>query len=663
MATPAQELPQGISLLDLAEILDQHKEWVESGGQAGAKADLCGADLGNADLTGLNLQGAFLHKTNLRGADLSLASLRGASLVQADLRDTNLLGTELRGANLMGARLYGADGLWVGRLGGANLFDAMLPESIAAFDGPKAVAQASRMARWTYFMMLATIIVCCVLVGFTTDAKLLLDSSAIPLQRFSHVLPMSGFYLGAPLFLFLVYLRFHFLLLRLWGNMAALPAVFPDGQSLDKDGPWYLMGLVRRHFRWARDTKSPLPTLESVLATILAYWFVPLTIFLLWLRYLARQDFRGTLLHIALIMLCVAAATGLPTLVTRVLRPGDLHRPKTKNVVRLVLSTLRVAIATGVVLLLLSLGIIRGVPPDANTGKAGNWNVRQWASRVLQLAGYRPYADVTEASFSTVLPGPNASDDALPPVRGARMNQANLRYARGYHVFLVNARLWHANLEGAYLSEADLRGANLRDALLKNAVLDRIQASRATLVSADVRGANLSAADLRGADLSYGILSDAVLSNAKLSGASMYAVDLRGAKLLRADLSRADLRDARLENATLSLANLQEADFSAAKLIGTDLREAQLKGGIFLDAKLTNADLRGALLTGAIVRDADFQGANVGSADLRGAVGLTAAQLCSGTGWQTAQLDADLLASTQQRCGPPAAAPVASPRR
>jgi len=53
-----------------------------------------------------------------------LANLRGANLVEADLRETNLLGTEFSGANMMGANLYGAQGLWAGRLGGTNLFDA-----------------------------------------------------------------------------------------------------------------------------------------------------------------------------------------------------------------------------------------------------------------------------------------------------------------------------------------------------------------------------------------------------------------------------------------------------------------------------------------------------------------------------------------------------------
>ena len=72
-----------ISMLELAEVLDQHRIWVESGGETGAKADLCGVSLAKADLTGVNLQGASLQRVNLAGADLSMANLRGASLVQA----------------------------------------------------------------------------------------------------------------------------------------------------------------------------------------------------------------------------------------------------------------------------------------------------------------------------------------------------------------------------------------------------------------------------------------------------------------------------------------------------------------------------------------------------------------------------------------------------
>ena len=647
--SPGDEL-RGISLLDLAEVLDQHKIWVESGGESGTKADLCGVNLAHADLTGVNLQGAMLNKANLRGADLSLGNLRGASMVQADLRDTNLLGTELRGANLMGATLYGAEGLWVGRLGGTNLFDAMLPEAVATFDGSKAIGHATRFARWIYSLILAGCCFCALIVAFTTDARLVMNSSAIPLGRAASAIPLSGFYLGAPIFIVLFYLRFHFLLLRLWSNMAALPAVFIDGNTPERDGPWFLMALVRRHFRWMREVRTPQSILETVVAMILAYWVAPVTLFFFWLRYLARQDMRGTLLHVLLISLSVAAASCLPTIVSRVLRPGDLYR-KAKAIWPVVLSTLKVTIVTGLVLVLFSFGVIRGLPADKQIApEISGSDFRRWAAQALQFAGYRPYADVTESSFSPLPAHGDWSDQGLAAVRGIRLNQMSLRYARAYHTFWVNARLWRANLEGAYLSESDLRGANLREARLHNAVLDRVQAGHAVFVSSDARSINLSGADLRSADLSYGIFEGATLSNAKLNSASLYAINLRDAQLLRTDLSRADVRDAKLDRAVLALTNLQDADFSAAKLLQTDLTGAQLRGGIFLDTQFRQADLRGAQLTGAVVREAHFEGSNVEGADLRGAIGLTVEQVCSMSNWRAAILDADMFAAAQSHC-------------
>ncbi len=645
-----EESLASISMLELAEVLDQHRMWVESAGESGAKADLSGVSLAKADLTGVNLQGASLQRVNLAGADLSMANLRGASLVQADMRDTNLLGAELRGANLMGANLYGAEGVWVGRLGGANLFDAILPETVAAFDSSRAIEDATKVARWFYFLMLSLSAICCLLVATTSDLRLILNSSAIPISRLGNVLPMTGFYLGGPILLFIAYVRFHFLLLRLWGGMAELPAVFMDGQTLEKDGPWYLMGVVRRHFRWMRDGRSPFAVLETMLSTILAYWVVPATLFVFWLRYLVRQDFRGTLLHSVLLTLSVGAATCLPSIVSKFLRPGELRHHKTKNLLRLAFMTLRAALATGCVILLFSLGINRGLPSDRDIApEHSTADIRRWAANVLQSIGYRPYADLTEASLSGPPPDGNWSEQGLAEVEGAHLNQINLRFTRGYRAYLVNAKLWRANLEGAYLSEADLRGVNLREANLRDAILDRAKISHALLVSSNASGANLTGADLRAADLSYSILENARLSNAKLGGASLYAVNLRYAQMLRADLSLADLRDTKLEQTVLSFANLQQADLSSAKLTQANLNGAQMKGTILLDADLKSAVLDGAVLTGAVLRNADFHGATLFGADLRGTSGLSAGQLCSAH-WHGALLDPEMQVAVQAQC-------------
>lgn len=646
----AEENLAGISMLELAEVLDQHRMWVESGGESGVKADLCGVNLSKADLTGVNLQGASLHRTNLTGADLSMANLRGASMVQADLRDTNLLGTELRGANLMGANLYGAEGVWVGRLGGTNLFDAVLPETVAAFDSSKAIADATQIARWFYFLMLTASAICCLLIVLTTDLRLVLNSSAIPVAHLGNLLPMVGFYLGGPILLFVTYLRFHFVLLRLWGSMAALPATFQDGQTLEKDGPWYLMGMVRRHFRWTRDGRTSFAVLETVVSTALAYWVVPATLFLFWLRYLVLQDFRGTLLQAVLFTLSIATATCVPTIVARVLTPGDPLRQSSRNLFRVGFGALRAAIAAGCVLLLLSIGVIRGLPADGDAApERSQASVRRWAAQVFQSVGYRPYADLTETTLSPLPAGGNWSDEALAAIQGAHLNQVDLRFARAYRAFLVNARVWRGNLEGAYLSEADLRGANLREVTLRDAILDRAQVGHATLVSVDARNANLAAADLRGADLSYANLENAKLSNAKLPGASLYGVNLRNAQMLRADLSHTDLRDTKLEQSVLSFADLGQADLSSAKLTQANMTGAQMKGTILLDAVLKDADLRGALLSGAVLRGADLAGANLSGADLHEVSGLTLGQICSAH-WRGALLDAEMQAAAQAQC-------------
>src|SRR3981081_394964 len=103
--TESEQFPenqqQEISLLDLAEALDQHKEWLESGGESGRRAGICGLKFSAGAFTGVNLQGANLDRVNLQGADLSMANLRGASLIQANLSEANLLGTEFHSANLM----------------------------------------------------------------------------------------------------------------------------------------------------------------------------------------------------------------------------------------------------------------------------------------------------------------------------------------------------------------------------------------------------------------------------------------------------------------------------------------------------------------------------------------------------------------------------------
>jgi len=648
-----------LDLLEFAEALDQHRLWVETAGQEGTRGDFSGANLGDADLTGVNLQGASLQKTVLRGADLSMANLRGANLAEADLRESNLLGAEFSGANLMGANLYLAEGLWAGRLGGTNLFDATLPEGVASQDGGKTITQSTQSARWFYLLVISLCAASSVLVALTTDVRLLLDKAALPIDRIPNFLPLQGFYLGAPLLLTVLYLRLQFLLLRLWGSMGALPAVFPDGRTPEKDGSWYLMGPIRPNLRWSRDPRSPLALLESFIAKLLIYWAVPATILLIWLRYLVMQDYRGTLLQVFLFTLAAGAACGLPRVVARVLRPGDWTDETTASFMKDVLSTLRAPVTVGFLLFALSLGVIHGLPSDSTIRpEVSRGDPRRWAATAFRIVGFRPFADITEESIASpaardYAKDSNAKDSNAGDGTGPHLNEMTLRFARGYRADFQNARMWRANLEGASLSEADFRGANVREGILRSAKLDRLQAAKANLVSVDAQWANFSGGDFRNADLSFANMEGATLTTANLSRASLYSVNLRHANLLRADLSHADFRDVKLEDAILSLAVLEETDMSAAKLMGASLTGAQIKGTIFLEADLSRVDLRGATMTGAILRQAKLDGARLDGADLRGALGLEAWQVCSAQGWRGAQLDLDVKQAVEQSCGNP----------
>jgi len=147
--------PKAIPAAEVEQILNRHREWIESKGGEGEKAnfhraflqdayfqggdlrganfseaslhlaELQNANLYRADLTQANLQHASLQKSNMREANMEGAHFIQANLQGADLRKANLQRADLRDADLFESRLQGADieGVYCK---GANLFLADL---------------------------------------------------------------------------------------------------------------------------------------------------------------------------------------------------------------------------------------------------------------------------------------------------------------------------------------------------------------------------------------------------------------------------------------------------------------------------------------------------------------------------------------------------------
>ena len=557
-ATPlASHIPAIASDWAFEEKLAIHKEWVESQGHSGQKIDLVGAKLEGAELVGVNLRFADLQEADLKAADLLLADLRDTCLARTSLEEACLVGANLEGANMEGAALGTAMGLVPRQLAGANLRDATLPPQILEFPALADFARASRTAVWFFSATMSVSLLSWLMIWKTKDVQLISDSSIFPFlhsQAASTAFPTAEIYLIAPALLLAVYLTFQYHLQRLWDAVLELPAIFPDGHSLDEHRPWIVTGLLRVHFRWMNQDAPSTRFIEKAISILLAYWLVPLTLLCYWGRYLTRQDMHGSLLHVLLF----AAATGVAVYsTTRVGRPEESFGAEKKLSAGLLRKLKSISFshligALVVILFLLSLGTIKGVPHDVSRApQFAAADIRRWAPTVFWSIGYEPYSDLTEAVISTKPAGWNGTDDQLGSVTGAHLNKTNFRYAQAYGVFLANGHLFRADFKGAFLSEADLRGADLGQSTLSLAILDRAQMSHTNLDRANLDGANMTRADLRGANLSYSSLVDATLVDVRLDGASLYSARLSGANLIRANLNKADFREAHMEGAIL----------------------------------------------------------------------------------------------------------------
>jgi uncharacterized protein YjbI with pentapeptide repeats len=729
---PPQELPYvHLTADELKDSLEQHRVWVGSRGARGARFDFSRGDFQGLDFTGANLQGANLNKANFRGAELLLADLRGASLVQADMREANLLGTDFRGANLEGACLEGSAGLSTLRLARARLFSAVLPAAISIFEGDSTASIRMEKCYRSLTMMLAVTFLCFVRILTTRDIQFLRDAPTIRIPRLGALLPLSVFYLIVPVALFGMFLYLHLSLANLQESLNGLPAMFPDGHVAEQRGTWLVTELVKitesgSSERWSWSSFR----LQSIIATLLAYWSVPAILLLFWGRYLVMQDLHASMMHILLIVLSVGVAAVLPQLMKssretpalrapsmavdgeesvqrapeaaeemRAAAPENANRETSSDVsdgavdraedaeafegtelealeakvepvedqparsgAKLIERRERSRVGTaggravgigcaGLLLAMLTFGVVYGAPTDATARDLGKASIRRWSSGVFWALGYAPYARLNESTVSALPAKWSWRDEDLQQVKGPELNKLRLRYAQGYRTTWVNAHLWKADLRGAYLSDSDFRGANLRETNLRAAQLDHSRLYKANLQSAELDGANFTRADLRETDLSYAQMGNSILVDAQVGHSNLFRADLHEARLDHSNLQNADLRDANLAGASLRLANVQDAYLWSAKLGGADLSDARGPRAILIEADLQGANLRQANLRGAIMRGANLTGADLSGADLREVSGLSAEQICSGKAHAGALMEDGVAAEVAAQCG------------
>jgi uncharacterized protein YjbI with pentapeptide repeats len=599
-----------------------------------------GANFKHAELHGANFEGSDLSDANFEGSDLSDATFNGADISEASFRGANLRCVDL--SNVRGA-------LEQEQLASADLTAAKLPDSLSRVLTDLGTLKAlSDSSRNLLFAVLAACLYCWLTIATTTDGNLITNHTSSPLPVIQATIPIVGFFYVAPLLLLCISLYFHFYLQRLMEEVASLPAVFQDGRPLQaKVDTWLMNEFVDSRLRHENVGRPFLSHIQVWISVLLAWWVVPMTIFLFWARYLRRHEWYGTIFHIVTLTVTIISAWCLTRLAIATLRGTE--RPPFHW--KLILRNRRVhlisliALAGFCLLGIVSLGVIRG---NCNEDKpnhcpldAAKLSTSTLIPTLMSLIGYHPFADlsgqeisVKEANWTDKPNGESAS------VRPAKLKGWDLRNARMESAFLEGTDLSNANLTNAFLVNANLRWVQLSDAKLAGA----------NFSNADLRGANLAGVDLgsgpilQGANLTEADLSDAVLTDTCLIGAQLVDAllpdaDLTKSVLTQADLSSANLSSSKLKNADLKRADLTDADLTGANLTGADLTRADLTG-----ADLTDADLTRANLTGANLTRADFTGVNLKFTDLRQITGLTPGQVQSAA-WNDALYDAGLLSS------------------
>ena len=537
---------------------------------------------------------------------------------RADLSGADLTGANLRETDLTNANLDTATGLLAEQLAGAEVTGTTLPGHIERgfTDTLGTIEEAAKNARKLLFGLLLACVYSGLTIATTTDARLLTNSASSPLPIIGTEIPIAGFYWVAPVILLGVYLYLHLMLQHLWRLLATLPAVFPDGVPIDEKAyPWLLTGLVRIHMPRLRKDRPDFARLRALLAVVLAWWIVPVTMLLFWGRYLPRHDWPGTSLHIVLVVLAVTSALLLQLTARRTLRGEARDRLSLPTALKDVRSYKRAAavLVTAAIMVGLSREAISGVPVDL-------------VPRAFSALGFNVFANLREAQVSgrpanyTLI----AEEERNGFVAGADLRLMDLRNADATGAFLENADLSLANLANAILFDANLYAATLFQANLTAANLTAADLTDADLIGADLTGATLEDAYLRDADLTDATLEGAVLRDADLTDATLEGANFTDATLEGANFTGATLEGAVLANTTLGGAVLRDADLTGATLRGANFTGANLEGAVFRDADLTRASLVGAFLrdadlAGAVLRYADLEGALLVGGDLRDA--------------------------------------------
>ena len=564
--------------------LSLHAEWLATRGSCGAQLELASQNLAGLDFSERNLERAVV-----RGCQLHGASFRGTNLRQADFSD--------------------AKGLADAQVSGADMFGAIIASSDAFSRLTKAASDSLASSRSIFLTTLVACVYVWLVLSQTADSSLIAGRTELALPIIDTKVNTIAFFFAAPPLLFCMYLYLITAIRRAWDQIENLPRVLPSGELAVAS---FSAGVLEGGLSRMRSSEGhqQFGRLERFISIALIWYLVPITLLLMWLRYLSMHDFVGTLLHAIFIGLAAAAGT-----MVWVARRGGAHsNPLTPTM------SLAGRIGSTTVGAIVLLGAVSyygfhhcehsclfGLFPNAKLGgatistRAGEWR------------------DLKDDDF--LQRGGQLLTGRIPGAVGAALAGQNLRAARLEEAFLVNATLRKADLAYANLRGADLRGADLEGANL----------AWANLTDADLRGALLANANLEGAKLRNAKLSFARISGATLKRLDMGRLEIVGARvenskfiemrmlgalikssvLSSVQFENVDLDHLQIEGATLDRVTFRRSNLSEARIDATELNDVRFDGSSLRGVRVAGTKLRAVEFANSVMSQAHFEEADL----------------------------------------------------
>lgn len=410
----------------------------------------------SADFYGANLEGADFSGADLYDSDLSKANLRDAILHKANLKETKTVGTFF---------------------GGADLTNAILPEEVHKFDGLKTVEDSSRITRTLFLSYLGLVAFCFLTIASTTDFQLLSNSSSFPLPIFQVLVSTKSFYLVTPFIIFLFFCYFQIYLYQHYKLIAKLPAVFPDGNSInEKMYPWILNSWTQSFF--SNLPKGFFPGLKKLVVMCLCWVSAPVILLVFLIRYLVVHDPVGSGFHYGLIVLTIILSLWFINLIERyTFNFLSSYREKLSH---FLWASLIFIASAYFYHLPNNIGFnlqLFGISPFSSSEFIDN----------ISKKIYRADFANKDVSFRAEMWDPK---NPLAGVKGADLEGVRLEFANGSQAFLVKANLTNAVLIDSNFQNANFEAANLTGAIFQGVNVKGANFKEADLRYVDFRGAN-----------------------------------------------------------------------------------------------------------------------------------------------------------------------------